>query len=113
MMNKKAWVGYKMDYTYMGKQIRHYRRARGMSQTALAEALGLSAAHVGHIERGSRHASLETVVAISRQLEVSLDVLIFSRAASTSNDDQRIHQLRQLLHSAGELIDDLATSAAD
>ena len=102
-----------MDYTYMGKQIRRYRRARGMSQTALAEALGLSAAHVGHIERGSRHASLETVVAISRQLEVSLDALIFPDTATAGNDDQRIHQLRQLLHSAGELIDDLATSADD
>ena len=101
-----------MDYTYMGKQIRRYRRARGMSQTALAEALGLSAAHVGHIERGSRHASLETVVAI-RQLEVSLDALIFPCAASTNTDDQRVHQLRQLLLSMGELIDDLATSADD
>ena len=102
-----------MDYTYMGKQIRRYRRARGMSQMALAEALGLSAAHVGHIERGSRHASLETVVAISSQLGISLDVLIFPCAASTSNDDQRIHQLRQLLLSMGELIDDLATSVDD
>lgn len=95
----------------MGMQIRHYRRARGMSQTDLADALGLSAAHVGHIERGSRHASLETVVAISSKLGVPLDVLIFPRAASTSTDDQRIHQLRQLLLSMGELIDDLATSA--
>ena len=104
-----------MDYFYMGRQIRHYRRVRGMSQSELAAALGLSAAHVGHIERGSRHASLETVVAISQQLEVSLDTLIFSQpvAMPCNLENTPIHQLRQLLLSAGEIIDGLATTAGD
>lgn len=104
-----------MDYFYMGRQIRHYRRVRGMSQSELAAALGLSAAHVGHIERGSRHASLETVVAISQQLEVSLDTLIFPQPVAMSGnlENDPIHQLRQLLLNAGEIIDGLATTAAD
>ena len=85
-----------------------------MSQAELAAALGLSAAHVGHIERGSRHASLETVVAISQHLDVSLDALIFpyNKACSAADNDQ-LHQLRQLLLSAGEIIDGLATVAGD
>ena len=104
-----------MDYCYMGKQIRHYRRAKGLSRGELADALGLSAAHIGHIERGSRHASLETVVAISRQLEVSLDALIFPQADASKEkvDSQQLQQLRQLLSSAGEIIDGLAKSAVD
>lgn len=86
-----------------------------MSQSDLAAALGLSAAHVGHIERGSRHASLETVVAISQQLGVSLDALIFPQATAKDpiNEDKQLRQLRQLLLKAGEIIDGWETSAAD
>lgn len=86
-----------------------------MSQNDLATALGLSAAHVGHIERGSRHASLETVVAISQQLEVSLDQLIFPEAdqkESNSRNDQ-LQRLRELLLSVGEIIDGMGTAAVD
>lgn len=102
-----------MDYVFMGKQIRHYRRAKGMSQTALAAALGISAAHVGHIERGTRHASLETVVAISQRLEVSLDVLVFPDKISDSSRFAGFDQLRTLIASACELIDEMALSAGD
>lgn len=86
-----------------------------MSQNDLAAALGLSAAHVGHIERGSRHASLETVVAISQQLEVSLDQLIFPEAGqkeSNSRNDQ-LQRLRDLLLRVGEIIDGMGTAAVD
>ncbi len=88
-----------MDYHYLGKQIRTYRRACGMSQSALAQNVGLSAAHIGHIERGTRRASLETVVAISQQLHVSLDVLIFEEAQPTASEEQRMkwHELQKML----------------
>lgn len=86
-----------------------------MSQTELAVALGLSAAHVGHIERGSRHASLETVVAISQQLEVSLDQLIFPMTVEKERNggDDPLQKLRSLLLNAGEIIDGLEKVAAD
>ena len=102
-----------LDYVFMGKQIRHFRRTKGMSQTALAAALGISAAHVGHIERGTRHASLETVVAISKQLEVSLDALVFPNRANNVNRVADFNQLRALIADAYELIDGMALSAGD
>lgn len=102
-----------LDYVFMGNQIRHYRRAKGMSQTALAAALGISAAHVGHIERGTRHASLETVVAISQQLEVSLDALVFPNRTNDVNLSADFSQLRTLIADAYELIDEMALSAGD
>ena len=102
-----------LDYIFMGNQIRHYRRAKGMSQTALAAALGISAAHVGHIERGTRHASLETVVAISQQLDVSLDLLVFSNKVSNTSSFTGFDQLRTLIANAYELIDGMALSAGD
>lgn len=85
-----------------------------MSQSELAAALGLSTAHVGHIERGSRHASLETVVAISKHLNVSLDTLIFPQNnANPAAEETPLQQLRQLLVNAGEIIDGLETAAGD
>lgn len=77
-----------------------------MSQTALAAALGLSAAHVGHIERGSRHASLETVVAISQQLDVSLDILVFPNKEIDTKHNANIDKLRKLIADAHELLND-------
>lgn len=98
-----------MDYHYMGKQIRHYRRQRGMSQSELAAALGLSAAHVGHIERASRRASLETVVAICEQLNVSLDVLIFpqsdpEKTAARPSAELLLEKLKEAQQLAADLL---------
>jgi len=84
-----------------------------MSQTELAEALDISAAHVGHIERGTRHASLETVVAISQRLEVSLDELIFPANIAQVKHYANLNELRTLIASAHDLIDELTLSAAD
>jgi len=84
-----------------------------MSQTSLAASLGISAAHIGHIERGSRHASLETMVAISQQLEVPLDVLIFPDRAAETMRFAGLKELRTLILNAHLLIDDLVSSAVD
>lgn len=93
-----------MDYTYLGLQIRHYRRQKGLNQAQLAEGVGLSAAHVGHIERGTRRASLETVVAISRMLDVSLDILIFpEKHPSSTAVVSHARQLAEKLSEAQEL----------
>lgn len=103
-----------MDYSYTGKQIRHYRRQRGMSQSELAAALGLSAAHVGHLERGSRRASLETMVAISRQLAVSLDLLIFPELGQEGVPEKCTTQLLcEKLAEASTLAAALLTEHAD
>ncbi len=64
-----------------------------MSQTDLAAAIGLTAAHVGHLERGSRRASLETMVAISRKLSVSMDVLLFPEAGQEGASESSTAQL--------------------
>lgn len=98
-----------MDYSYLGTQIRHYRRQRGFNQAQLAHAVGLSTAHIGHIERGTRRASLETVVAISRELDVSLDVLIFpekhpSGTAAVSHAQQLLEKLSEAQEIAGLLL---------
>ena len=65
-----------VDYKDLGAQIRARRRIMGLTQEELAEQVGISASFLGHIERGSRVASLETVVALCNVLHVSPQTLL-------------------------------------
>lgn len=65
-----------VDYKDLGKRIREVRRQAGITQEKLAEKMGISASYLGHVERGTRIASLETVVAACNALQVSMDYLL-------------------------------------
>lgn len=65
-----------MDYAALGKRIRTRRKMMGLTQEALAEKLGISCSFVGHIERGSRKMSMETLIKISDIMGVSCDYLL-------------------------------------
>ena len=65
-----------MDYTAMGKKIRRKRREMDITQAQLAELAGISTAFVGHIERGTRVLSVETLCRICKALGVSADDLL-------------------------------------
>ena len=65
-----------IDYTAMGGRIRNARQSLGLSQLELAEQCGLSASFLGHIERGSRKMSLETLVSVCEALNLSADYLL-------------------------------------
>lgn len=65
-----------MDYEALGKRIRTRRKMMGLTQEALAEQLGISCSFVGHIERGSRKMSMETLIRISDVMGVSCDYLL-------------------------------------
>ena len=67
------------DYGAMGARIRACRRELKLTQEKLAERVGISNSFVGHIERGEKEASLETVFQMSRALDVSLDYTIAGR----------------------------------
>ena len=66
-----------LDYVEMGGRIRHLRREQGMTQEVLAERCGISVPFLGHIERGTRKMSLETLAGIPGALTVSADELLF------------------------------------
>lgn len=65
-----------MDYVALGRRIRAERTARKWTQTTLANAVNLSVSFLGHVERGTRKASMETVVAIANVLQVPVDALL-------------------------------------
>lgn len=66
-----------INYEALGNRIRFARKSAGLSQEKLGEICQISTAHVGHIERGTRIPSLETLYKISKELNVSMDYLFF------------------------------------
>lgn len=65
-----------MDYIQLGKQVRKQRGLCKLTQEQLAEKAGISCAFVGHIERGEKKASIETVVSLCNALTISPTVLL-------------------------------------
>lgn len=65
-----------MLYQSLGKRIRQQRNLAQMTQEKLAEAAGISLSFLGHIERGTRKASLDTLVKICNALKVSPRLLL-------------------------------------
>lgn len=50
-----------MDYKELGKRVRKLRKELNLTQEQLAEKLGISVSFLGHIERGTRIASIDTL----------------------------------------------------
>lgn len=65
-----------MNYDKLGERIRQQRILAKMTQEKLAEKAGISLSFLGHIERGNRKASIETVVSICNALKVSPGLLL-------------------------------------
>lgn len=65
-------VDYEQAATNLGIRIRLLRRARGLSQEKLAEAIGLHPTHLRRIEHGRTNSSLRLLWAIARALGTTL-----------------------------------------
>lgn len=65
-----------MNYIQLGQRIRETRRLLKVTQVEMAEKLNFSQQHIGNIERGSAHPSLDLLVDISNTLNVSVDYLL-------------------------------------
>lgn len=64
-----------VNYVEMGERIRRLRRERRWTQQELAARVGVTTAYIGHLERGERKPSLETMVRLSGALGAGLDRL--------------------------------------
>ena len=82
---------------HLAENIRQLRKARGMMQEQLAEALGVSVGAVSKWERGAAVPDLAYILELADLFGVSLDALLGyemqNNAASAT--EARIHQLQQ------------------
>jgi len=65
-----------MDYEALGRRISAQRKLCRMSREELARQAEISLSFLGHVERGTRKASLETLIAIANALNISTDFLL-------------------------------------
>lgn len=90
-----------MDYMAMGKRIRKLRLLNNRTQASVAKECGLSTSFFGHLERGTRKASLETLLTVSVVLDATTDFLI-------KGEEPKPHHSTELLN-----ITEVAQRAAD
>ena len=65
-----------LNYERLGSRIRRLRKAKDFTQELFAERCGISTAYIGHIERGTRKLSVETLSCIAKELNTSTDYLL-------------------------------------
>jgi len=88
-----------IDYTALGIRIRESRENANLTQEKLAETCALSAAHIGHIERGTRIPSLDTMFKIAITLHISIDVLL----SDSYGDDKTLCSIDAVLKNREKL----------
>lgn len=84
-----------MDYQDLGRRVRLQRLHLGWTQDRLAKAIGVSTSFVGHIERGTRKASIDTLVEISNAMDISVETLLY--ASLKHHHSTRQNAMRELL----------------
>jgi transcriptional regulator with XRE-family HTH domain len=60
----------------VGRNLRAHREAKGLSQEAFADVLGVHRTYMGGIERGERNLTLKTVERIAERLRLDPLVLL-------------------------------------
>lgn len=78
-----------------GSNLRHHRKARHLTQDALAEMVGLSSEMISKIERGIAAPSFATVERLSEVLQVP-EVAFFGVGMVVTSDDARTRQLAKI-----------------
>ena len=66
----------KVDHTALGRRIRKLRKRARLTQDELAQCIGISLSFLGHIERGTRITSVDTLVRLSNELHTPVDFLL-------------------------------------
>jgi transcriptional regulator with XRE-family HTH domain len=86
----------KIDYSAIGARIRATREEAELTQQQLAEMCELSTSHIGHIERGSRIPSLDTIYNIACIFNVGVDYFIFDSVKTEESPFQNLNALLKI-----------------
>ncbi|MCI8404324.1 MAG: helix-turn-helix transcriptional regulator [Clostridia bacterium] len=81
----------KIDFTEVGNRIKKYREAQHLTQAELAEMVGTNQKHLSRIECGYHSVNLNTIAAIAKALNVSIDSL--SAEFNENPNENAIHEI--------------------
>ena len=76
VMDTEMLYDTKRMYKMFGERVRGQRVLAQLTQEKLSQLSGISLSFLGHIERGTRKASLDTVVKLANALKVSPNLLL-------------------------------------
>lgn len=102
-----------INYASIGERIRVARKNKGLSQAALAQRVGISTSFMGHLERGTRIASLETIVALSEALGVSMDMLILGHQKLNVAEIRKLEKVKLVNNIMKHLLDEMDDAAQE
>lgn len=74
----------------LGTRIALCRKAHGLSQSGLADRLHISSSAVGMYEQGRREPPCDILIALSRELDVTVDYLLTGEALVHHNNTSNI-----------------------
>jgi transcriptional regulator with XRE-family HTH domain len=77
-----------IDYKSIGERIRFQRRKMDITQEKLSEMADVSTSFIGHIERGEKKPSVETVAKICECLEMDIEYCLFGSFKSDKRKNQ-------------------------
>ncbi len=63
------------DMSFVGKRLKEERNRLHYTQEEVAEMIGVTPAYIGHIERGERGFSIETLVKLCNYYKVTIDYI--------------------------------------
>lgn len=72
-----------INYILLGQRIRAVRTKKGITQMELAERIDRSPAYMSYVETAYKFCSLDTLVRIANELNVSTDDLLIDSLANT------------------------------
>ena len=64
------------DLLALGKEVRRFREAQGLSQEELAERSGLHRNYIGGIERGERNVGVKALAQLARAFQVTPSAML-------------------------------------
>lgn len=89
-----------INYNALGKRIREARKKRGLTQLELSERTHCTSSYLSYIENGSKYISLELLIDVANELNVSADMLLFDCLANTVTVSN--HAFSELLNDCSE-----------
>jgi len=95
MNTTKADRPYTVNDARIGNIIRAARTNLGMTQEQLADAVDITPAFIGHIERGDKSLSLTTLVGIANTLKIPMQQ--FFAEEEPTVDEQTLNDFSQLV----------------
>lgn len=82
------------DAEKIGERIQELRKENNITQENLAYKLGVTAHHLGRIEKGKKGTSVDLLMDVSEYFDISTDYLLFGRK---NNSDEIKESIRSVI----------------